>query len=88
MPIVQCTAADGAEWEVFEVARIADAHEAVRPRLAGGWLCFQRGDGHKVRVGRGDYPVDWATLPEAELLALMAHGLSAQPSVLPRRASD
>src|SRR3954462_4324007 len=85
MPVIECTDADGASWEVFEVDRLTNQRAAVRARLADGWLCFQRSDGHKVRVARGDYPPNWASLPAAELLTFIARGLPAQPSLLPRR---
>jgi hypothetical protein len=88
MPVIQCTDADGANWEVFEVERLTNQREAVRARLADGWLCFQRADGHKVRVARGDYPENWATIPAAELLALTARGLPAQPALFSTKHRD
>lgn len=88
MPVIQCSGADGAEWEVFEVARLSDQRDAVRPQLAAGWLCFQRNDGHKVRVARDAYPDNWSLLPTEQLLELMSRGLPSQPSVLPRIKRD
>ena len=88
MAIISCSGSDGVVWEIFEVARLTDDIHAVRPQLAAGWLCFQRNDGHKIRVGRGAYPENWAILPQPDLLALMDRGLSTQPSVLPRRGAE
>jgi hypothetical protein len=88
MPVIQCTDAGGAQWEIFEVTRVTEKRDAVRPQLSEGWLCFQRADGHKVRVARGEYPQQWQQLPPDRLLELIPRGLTAQGSVLPRLKRD
>jgi len=70
---------DGIEWEVFAVEKITSRPEAVRESLSDGWLCFQRKDGHRIRVPRANIPGNWEKLESGDLLALMANGLPAIP---------
>jgi hypothetical protein len=88
MAVVRCTDAAGAEWEVFEVGRIATRREIVREQLVNGWLCFQRSDGHKIRVAREHTPAEWQSLSSASLLELMTFGLPTTPSIGVRERRD
>jgi hypothetical protein len=88
MAVVRCTDATGVEWEVFEVGRIATRREIVREQLANGWLCFQRSDGHKIRVAREHTPNEWQALSPASLLALMNFGLPTTPAIGVRERRD
>jgi len=62
----------GAEWSLFEVDR--RTRRQLSPHVADGWLCFERADGHVVRIPRGEYPRDWSKRPVAELLELIGRG--------------
>ena len=66
---------DGNTWEVFEVERTANP-KAVREPLGDGWLCFQSA-GKRIRLGKGRYPDDWASLSASDLEGLMRLGLDS-----------
>lgn len=73
----------GTAWSIFEIDRSSD--RVLNERAPDGWLCFQRADGHLVRVPRGEYPRDWWTSPIASLLRLIdpdQHGITDLESVL------
>jgi hypothetical protein len=49
-----------------------------------GWLCFQRSDGHRIRVGKAHYPPNWAELDNAALERLARSGLEGtRPRTVP-----
>ncbi|HEY4303529.1 MAG TPA: hypothetical protein VGM82_03635 [Gemmatimonadaceae bacterium] len=69
MPTLSGIDKSGTSWSIFEIDGSVDrAHDQRGP---GGWLCFQRADGHVVRIPRGEYPHDWRTSPIATLLELI-----------------
>ncbi|HEY4307671.1 MAG TPA: hypothetical protein VGM82_24565 [Gemmatimonadaceae bacterium] len=80
--IFRCQDEEGADWEIYEVGAVTDAGQGIRVALVRGWLCFERNDGHRVRVVKGTYPDDWSKLAPNELLALRAYGEAGhQPRV-------
>ena len=65
------------ERRIADRRRIRGIRIALTPSLAGGWLAFESGDSRRRMV---PIPVDWHTLPDEDLRALLR---AAEP--LPRR---
>ena len=68
MPTRQYRDPSGILWEVFEVNRLNDRPNSVRPALSSGWLAFVSTN-EKRRMP--DYPPDWQELGEDELHELL-----------------
>lgn len=68
MPTRQYRDSSGTDWEVFEVHRLDDRPNSVRPALSSGWLAFVR-EGEKRRLA--EYPADWIALGNDELQELL-----------------
>jgi hypothetical protein len=72
MPTRQYRDPSGTEWEIFEVRRLNDRPNAVRPVLATGWLAFS--SAHEKRR-LANYPAGWLELGDDELHELLSAAL-------------
>ena len=83
MPTRQYRDPGGTEWEVFEVHRLNDRPNSVRPALSSGWLAFVSA-GEKRRLPQ--YPAGWMELPDSELEDLLVKAfLAPDPAFLASR---
>lgn len=68
--------AAGTLWTVFDVVPSAGRRSATRvqPGYTEGWLCFQCETERRRHPG---VPAGWASLPEPDLLRLLANAAAA-----------
>lgn len=78
MPTRQYRDASGTDWEIFEVHRLNQRPNSVRPALAGGWLAFVS-DHEKRRLP--SYPSDWMDRADDELQELLAAAFVAVDAI-------
>ena len=80
MPSREYRDPSGIQWDVFEVHRLTDRRDAVRPALASGWLAFVSA-GEKRRLPK--YPADWMQCSDDELLELLREAFLAPEPIRP-----